>query len=93
MAKEGTLNEFENVAQDAEELLQATADNVGEKATAIRERLAAALEAAKSTAQNIQQQAVRGAKATDEFVHEKPYYAMGIAFGVGLALGFLIKRK
>lgn len=37
--------------------------------------------------------AVRSARVADQRIREKPYQAIGIAFGVGLLLGFLIKRS
>jgi ElaB/YqjD/DUF883 family membrane-anchored ribosome-binding protein len=34
-----------------------------------------------------------GAKATDELIHEYPYRAMGVALGVGVLIGWLVRRK
>ena len=85
--------DVKSVVREAEELLEATATQATEQTRAIRDRLASALEAAKATSQEIQAQARRGVKATDEFVRENPYQSMGIAFGVGILLGFLLKRK
>jgi ElaB/YqjD/DUF883 family membrane-anchored ribosome-binding protein len=45
------------------------------------------------TYQAAQTKAVRGARATDRAIRNKPYHSIGIAFGVGLLLGFFIKRK
>lgn len=36
---------------------------------------------------------VQGARVADRTIREKPYQAMGIAFGVGLLLGLLLKRS
>jgi ElaB/YqjD/DUF883 family membrane-anchored ribosome-binding protein len=33
------------------------------------------------------------AQATDDYVHEKPWHAVGIAAGVGLVVGLLIGRR
>jgi ElaB/YqjD/DUF883 family membrane-anchored ribosome-binding protein len=33
------------------------------------------------------------ARVTDEFVRDKPWYAVGIAAGVGLIIGMLIGRR
>jgi ElaB/YqjD/DUF883 family membrane-anchored ribosome-binding protein len=33
------------------------------------------------------------ATATDDYVHEKPWQAIGVAAAVGLALGVLIGRR
>jgi ElaB/YqjD/DUF883 family membrane-anchored ribosome-binding protein len=33
------------------------------------------------------------AKATDAYVHEKPWNAIGVAAGIGVLIGFLIGRR
>ena len=33
------------------------------------------------------------ARATDDYVHENPWKAVGVAAGVGIILGMLIGRK
>ena len=33
------------------------------------------------------------AKAADKLVREKPYHTVGIAFGIGLLIGFLSRRR
>ena len=40
----------------------------------------------------MQEQTVAAAKATDKAVHEHPYQAIGIAFGVGLLIGVVATR-
>ena len=39
------------------------------------------------------EKAVRGARVADQTIREKPYHALGVAFGVGLILGLLLKRS
>jgi len=58
---------------------------------AARERLAAALEMAKETRRRIEERAVEGARATDRLVRENPYQSVGVAFGIGLAMGPLVR--
>ena len=55
--------------------------------------LSAALERAKEIAGRVRDKTVQAAKATDEAVHEHPYQAMAIAFGVGALIGFLVARR
>jgi ElaB/YqjD/DUF883 family membrane-anchored ribosome-binding protein len=81
------------LAEDARALMSATADVAGEKVSEARRRLAAALERAKEIAGRVREKAVEGAKATDEAVHEHPYQAMAVAFGVGAVLGYLVSRR
>lgn len=97
IARERVQADLENLTRDAEELLKATAGDVSEKASAARTRVAAALERAKTTCVNLQEQAVTTAKAAakkaDVVIREHPYESIGIAFGGGLLIGVLVTRK
>jgi ElaB/YqjD/DUF883 family membrane-anchored ribosome-binding protein len=90
---EKLLQDLKAVVRDGEELLKAGARDLGERGSAARERLAAALEVAKETRLKLQEQAIHGARATDEVIREHPYQSIGIAFGVGLLIGILFNRK
>ena len=83
----------QNIADDTRQLLAATADIAEEQVVHARNRLTAALAAAKDTYVAVQKKAVEGAKATDQAIHDKPYHAMGIAFGIGALVGYLIARR
>jgi ElaB/YqjD/DUF883 family membrane-anchored ribosome-binding protein len=93
ITRDKLVGDLKVVAKDAEELIKATAGDLGERAKAARARLTVALENAKATGAKIQQKAIERAKATDEAIHEHPYPAIGIAFGVGLLIGFVLGRK
>jgi ElaB/YqjD/DUF883 family membrane-anchored ribosome-binding protein len=84
---------METLAGDARALMAATDDVAGEKVSEARKRLAAALDSAKEIAGRVRDKAVAGAKAADEAVHEHPYQAIGVAFGVGALLGYLVMRR
>ena len=79
--------------RNSEELLHTTKDAVGDKAEEVRERLTAALDAAKRTCLQLEDKAVEGAKAADNAIREHPYQSIGVAFGVGLLIGVLVTRK
>src|SRR5271156_1071560 len=81
------------IADDANALIAATADVAGEKVGQARKRLAAAVERAKEMAGCVRDKAVAGAKAADTAVHEHPYHAMAIAFGLGAIIGYLVARR
>ena len=85
------------VVADAEELLRATASQAGEKVSAARERIQASLAAAKVKLADAErvllEQTKKAARATDEYVHENPWRAVGIAAVAGLVLGVLISRR
>jgi ElaB/YqjD/DUF883 family membrane-anchored ribosome-binding protein len=86
-------NDLGQLAEDAQALMAATADVAGDKVTAARKRLAAALESAKAVAGKIRDKTVAGAKVADEAVHEHPYQAIAIGVGVGLVVGYLLSRR
>src|SRR5579862_5058429 len=86
-------NDLGTLAQDARDLMAATADVAGEKVSEARKRLAAALENGKRAFGRIKDKAVDGAKATDEALREHPYQAIAIAIGVGAVIGYLASRR
>jgi ElaB/YqjD/DUF883 family membrane-anchored ribosome-binding protein len=81
------------LAEDARALMAATADVAGEKVSEARKRLAAALDSGKQIFGRVKEKAVEGAKATDQAVHEHPYQAIGIAFGVGALIGYCVAAR
>jgi ElaB/YqjD/DUF883 family membrane-anchored ribosome-binding protein len=86
-------NDMGTLAEDARALMAATADVAGDKVAEARQRLAAALESGKEIYGRVRDKAVEGAKVADEAVHEHPYQAIGIAFGVGALIGYLVSRR
>ena len=95
--KEKLVADLKIVVSDAEELLRATAGAAGEKAGELRERIANRLRYAKERLQDAEAALVdktkAAARATDDFVHEQPWKAVGVAAALGLALGVLIGRR
>jgi len=86
-------NDLGQLAEDARALMAATADVAGEKVSEARKRLAAALENGKEIYGRAREKAVEGVKAADEVVRDHPYQAIGIAFGVGALVGYLVSRR
>ncbi len=89
----GIQENMENIADDARALLAATADVTEEQVIEARNRLTAAMSAAKETCADLQKKAVQGAKAADKVIRDKPYHAVGVAFGLGALVGFLLSRR
>lgn len=85
------------VISSAEELLNATAGQAGEKIQSVRAKAEESLKIAKTHIDEIEQiffeEGKAAAKATDKYVHENPWYSIGIAAGVGLIAGWLLCRK
>lgn len=96
IGKEKLMQDLRVVVADAEELLRATAGQAGEKVATARERIQQNLAAAKARLAAAEEAIVgktrQAAKATDEYVHEHPWKAVGIGVGVGLIVGMLISR-
>jgi ElaB/YqjD/DUF883 family membrane-anchored ribosome-binding protein len=82
-----------NLAEDAQELLAATANVAETKVIEARKRLSAALDRGKEAWGQAQDYAVEKAKAADEVIRDHPYHSIGIAFGVGALLGLLMSRR
>lgn len=97
VTKEKLMDDLRVVVADAEELLRATAGQAGEKVAVARERIQESLAAAKvrlAAAQDVVIEKTKyAAKVTDDYVHENPWKAVGIAAGVGLLVGMLIGRR
>lgn len=97
ISKERLVEDLKVVMADAEELLKATASQTGERIAAARARAEESLRAAKVRLADAQAAVVEKAKvaarATDDYVHENPWQAVGIAAVVGIVLGALISRR
>lgn len=91
--REKVVADFKALMRDAEELMKATADDLGEKAKDARARLKVALSEAKDSCAGLEERAAAGAKATDKVIREHPYQSLGVAFGVGLLIGVLVNRR
>jgi ElaB/YqjD/DUF883 family membrane-anchored ribosome-binding protein len=97
VSKEKLVADLKVVVADAEELLRATASQAGEKVSAARERIQASLATAKvkltEAERALLEKSKLAAKATDEYVRENPWQAVGVAALAGLVLGVLISRR
>jgi len=96
VSKEKLIQDLRVVVSDAEELLRATASQAGEKMSAARERIQENLAVAKEhlavAQQRVAEKTRQAARATDDYVHDNPWRAVGIAAGAGLIVGLLISR-
>jgi len=79
------------------ELLKATANQAGEKIVTARSHIEQSLEEGKKTLAEAEDVLIdktkEAAKAADIYVRENPWNAVGIAAGIGLVLGLLIRRS
>ena len=93
VTRQKLMQDLRVVVHDAEELMKATATDLGEKAREARVKLATTLESAKATCKRLEEKTIASAKAADRVIRDHPYQTIGAAFGVGLLIGVLVNRK
>jgi ElaB/YqjD/DUF883 family membrane-anchored ribosome-binding protein len=97
VTKEKLVEDLKVVIADAEDLLRATASQAGEKISAAREKVQDSLDRAKSKLGDVEDVVIdtgkQAARAADEYVHDNPWQAVGIAAAIGLVIGLLISRR
>jgi ElaB/YqjD/DUF883 family membrane-anchored ribosome-binding protein len=85
------------VLEDVEAMLDEAAGATGERAQALRTRASEALGRAKQRLHDAQTAVANNtraaARATDDFVHENPWGAVGVAAGIGFLVGLLVSRR
>lgn len=96
-ATERVMADLKSLARDAEDLIKVTASDASESAKEARTRLTAALERTKKSYLALQQQGLESAKVglqkTDDTIRTHPYETVGIALGIGILVGALLKRR
>lgn len=82
---------------DAEKLLREAAETTGEKADELRENALRSLRRTRDSLHDAQDALLEkgrvAARATDDYVHDNPWQAIGLAGVAGLLLGVLITRR
>lgn len=95
--KEKLVSDMKVVIADAEEILRATAGAAGEKVGELREKIEMRLRDAKERLADAEAAIIdktkAAARATDDFVHEQPWKAVGVAAALGFAFGVLVSRR
>ena len=90
-------DEFASAMSEAQDILQRAASETGDRARDLRSQVETKLLHAKLRLQELEGEAVDRAKvaarATDDYVHEHPWQAVGIAAAVGLVAGLLLNRR
>jgi ElaB/YqjD/DUF883 family membrane-anchored ribosome-binding protein len=97
VARERMLADLKVLVADTEALLQATAADASEQAKATRARLTETLKKARATFEEFKAEQIDAAKAAlikaDQTVRAHPYESLAIAFGVGVLIGVVLRRK
>jgi ElaB/YqjD/DUF883 family membrane-anchored ribosome-binding protein len=95
--REQLVTDMKAVIADAEELLKATAGAAGERVSAARARAEETLRSARQKLSEVDDVVIARAKdaarATDDYVRENPWGAVGVAALAGLLVGVLISSR
>ena len=94
---ERLVSDVKLLVKDTEELVRATAAQAGEKIVDIRNRAQDRVTHLKPQLDKLEMVVIDRAKstatATDAYIHENPWTAIGVAAGAGLVIGMLIGRR
>jgi ElaB/YqjD/DUF883 family membrane-anchored ribosome-binding protein len=95
--KARVMADVNSVLGDAEDLLRQAAQASGEQAAELRRRAQAVIASAKTRVVDMEHKVAdttrQAAKATDNWVHDNPWKAIGVAAGIGVLIGLLINRR
>jgi ElaB/YqjD/DUF883 family membrane-anchored ribosome-binding protein len=86
-------DDLQTLVGDAEELLRATANSAGEKASEARERAEESLRAVRSRLASVERDLRGRARVVGDYVEDNPWQAIAVAGGIALILGLLMGRK
>ncbi len=91
------LDQSQEILHKTEKLIADAASATGKEAEALQARILNGLREAKSRLTDAEEAALEkarnAARATDEYVHEHPWKAIGIGAAVGVVVGMLIARR
>ncbi len=91
------MSDLKSVIQDAESWLRSGSQMTGEELQAAKAKFERTLGSAKADLIRLEETVVEktkvAAKATDDYVKENPWKAVGIGAAAGLVIGLLIARK
>ncbi|HEU5468964.1 MAG TPA: hypothetical protein VFU77_06625 [Steroidobacteraceae bacterium] len=95
--RERNGGEWQNLVSDVEDLVKKVARVDDEEIAEIRAKVESTLARAKTSAgagiAAVRGRAEEATEVTDEYVHENPWAAIGIAAAVGIIIGFVASRR
>jgi ElaB/YqjD/DUF883 family membrane-anchored ribosome-binding protein len=96
-SRDKLIEDFHSVIADTEELMKSVSSDGEGKASALREKIGQNLNLAKEYLQDFEGTVVDksrvAARITDEYVHENAWRTIGIAVGIGLIIGLLLRER
>jgi ElaB/YqjD/DUF883 family membrane-anchored ribosome-binding protein len=95
--QEQLLNEVRDVLNNTEELLASALEDGSQATNVLRQRLSNKLEACKSTLSHAERvlcdKTGAAVKASNEYVLDNPWKAVGIGASIAFLLGLLVSRR
>lgn len=95
--EEEFVEQVKSSLDEAERMLQQAAEATGEKAEELREHAMRTLRRTRehlySTQDELMARGRRAVRATDDYVHDNPWRAIGMAGLIGVLVGALICRR
>jgi len=85
--------EMHYIIDHAHALVDATSGELDDRINSARTALKKRLEAVREEYGDLETQFLDKVQTADEFIHVKPYYAIGGTFIAGLLLGWFMSRK
>jgi ElaB/YqjD/DUF883 family membrane-anchored ribosome-binding protein len=96
-SRDKLITDVKAVIADAEAYLDASVGQTGAAYATARKKLEQTLDQAKAQAAEahrvLAEKTRAAARATDTYVHEKPWESIAMGVGVGLLLGLLVARR
>ena len=96
-ARSDAPGELHNVLTDIEELITTATSLTGEDLARAKAKITARITAARKSIEMmggaVADRARHTVKATDNYVHEQPWQAIGIGAALGLVIGFVLARR
>lgn len=96
-SRDKLITDVKAVVADAEAYLDASVGQTGEAYVAARKQLEETLDAAREQVAEVHRALAEktrvAARATDTYVHEKPWESIAMSAGVGFLLGLLVSRR
>jgi ElaB/YqjD/DUF883 family membrane-anchored ribosome-binding protein len=96
-AREKLLDDFHAVISDTEDLMKSVSNESGGKSQDLRDRIEGNLKQAREYLHDFEGAVVDKSKVaaqkTDEYVHENAWRTIGIAVGIGILIGLLMRGR
>ena len=97
VSKEQLIADLKTVMADAEALIKVTANQGGEALLTARGKAEESIARARAKMSDIEEALMLRTKAaveaTDAYVHENPWQAIGVSAALGVLVGLLISRR